>query len=517
MEPDSLPFEPAIPTSSTSIDVLDGQTEVVLGQSAVGESAPLPDAHSTLADEVAHQPLEAVNSEWFPRAAVPTVSPLMAVAGGPPAVEIVSVAPCIEYPAHHQQLCAQHFTAVANQGCTRPALSPVAEQVPAHLEVVCGTLRGTFITATSRVLVKENGCLTREISPNEMERLGGRAQTKKWKQSIKLVNPDGTTGRSIGEWIRDQGLGSRTHTHAPSICPIIRDQTALHPVNSQDAHLLGNFNLAAAKEAMDAHLSRLNLGFRPGDPSARNLPNHLPKPNPVGGQGVMGRMVDLRQMSYQQLLVLARANGRSGGEVLSTLLPLPPGVQPGRQAFTSGQEGPKRLGGHKHSTEGLALLGDYLAGGRVEPPWEALGADKPPTIADQEVDLRQLYALVKEAGGCEEVSVKRGWQCIAEKIGLEDGMGAATGSSLRSFYQRFLLRAEMQEEALNQYQPDFVKSQMLASDGSGALEHGTSLDADEENGKGGIGENQILEIGMKDDGKANGDITQVDKMVLQCA
>ncbi|CAD7695515.1 unnamed protein product [Ostreobium quekettii] len=435
---------------------------------------------------------------------VPTVSPLLALAGGMPVLEVVSVGTS----AGQDGMSREPQRVGGDRGggnCQgeQSTSTPEPESVPAHVQVVCGILQGTFVTATSRVVIKENGHLTREITPNEMERLGGRAQTKKWKQSIKLLNTDGTLGGSIGDWLRDQGLDVRV-PHSTSAFPIKRQRTALHPVNHQDAQHPRGFDIAAAKARMEAHLAGLHLGYRPGSPVEALVPQQL---LPLATSAPQLRTVDLQEMSYQQLLVLARANGNGG--VASTLLPTPPGIQPGREAFVSGQECPKRPGRQGQIAEGLALLGEYLSGERSEPPWGALGADKPPTVADQEVDLRRLYALVKEAGGCDEVSGRRGWQSIAQKIGLGDGTATGAGPSLRTFYHRFLLRAERQEEALSQYR--------AAPNGGCALVDSTSPETDDENGKQGGSENQVLEVAKVEGAKANGGVRSVGSRILQYA
>ena len=42
-----------------------------------------------------------------------------------------------------------------------------------------------------------------EIGPTDFERRGGRAQSKKWKESVKLF-VDGPPGLSIGKWLTQQ-------------------------------------------------------------------------------------------------------------------------------------------------------------------------------------------------------------------------------------------------------------------------------------------------------------------------
>lgn len=55
-------------------------------------------------------------------------------------------------------------------------------QIPATVEVVCGTLRGTYDVAKTKILYLSHMGGIREATPTEFERLGGRQATKKWKQ-----------------------------------------------------------------------------------------------------------------------------------------------------------------------------------------------------------------------------------------------------------------------------------------------------------------------------------------------
>ena len=64
-----------------------------------------------------------------------------------------------------------------------PAPRPVpAKDVPTHLRVCCGTMRGNF--DVQRALVILDG--GREISPTEFERMAGKAASKKWKASVRI-------------------------------------------------------------------------------------------------------------------------------------------------------------------------------------------------------------------------------------------------------------------------------------------------------------------------------------------
>ena len=57
---------------------------------------------------------------------------------------------------------------------------------PELIRVTCGTLRGTLLPGC-RVREEKILCDGKEITPAEFERLGGRANTKKWKKSIHVV------------------------------------------------------------------------------------------------------------------------------------------------------------------------------------------------------------------------------------------------------------------------------------------------------------------------------------------
>lgn len=74
-------------------------------------------------------------------------------------------------------------------------------QIPATVEVVCGNLRGTYDVAKAKVLYLSHLGGIREATPTEFERLGGRQATKKWKQSIRVVDTHGQPGKSLGEWL----------------------------------------------------------------------------------------------------------------------------------------------------------------------------------------------------------------------------------------------------------------------------------------------------------------------------
>jgi hypothetical protein len=57
----------------------------------------------------------------------------------------------------------------------------------------------------------------REVSATEFERLGGRGATKKWRQSIRLVNPDGEQHQQ-----QRAKCNSALHTVFPNSCTAFR-------------------------------------------------------------------------------------------------------------------------------------------------------------------------------------------------------------------------------------------------------------------------------------------------------
>ncbi len=46
-----------------------------------------------------------------------------------------------------------------------------------------------------------SGCAGEDVSPTEFERLGGRATTKKWKTSVRVLEENGQVGQTLGDWL----------------------------------------------------------------------------------------------------------------------------------------------------------------------------------------------------------------------------------------------------------------------------------------------------------------------------
>ena len=75
---------------------------------------------------------------------------------------------------------------------------------PELLHVQCGSLKGTLMPGC-RVREERILCDGAEITPADFERLGGRANTKKWKKSIRVVLPGREDGPRVGTWLRARG------------------------------------------------------------------------------------------------------------------------------------------------------------------------------------------------------------------------------------------------------------------------------------------------------------------------
>ena len=56
----------------------------------------------------------------------------------------------------------------------------------------------------------------KELRPNEFERQGGRASSKKWKASIKVLLPNGQSGVPISTWLARRGTPFQARSHQRS-------------------------------------------------------------------------------------------------------------------------------------------------------------------------------------------------------------------------------------------------------------------------------------------------------------
>lgn len=63
--------------------------------------------------------------------------------------------------------------------------------LPVCLQVCCGDMVGVLLVAKGKIALNFGQHNEKEVSPTEFERLGGRSATKKWKQSIRLIDDNG--------------------------------------------------------------------------------------------------------------------------------------------------------------------------------------------------------------------------------------------------------------------------------------------------------------------------------------
>jgi SAND domain len=153
-----------------------------------------------------------------------------------------------------------------------------------------------LVVAKAKIVLDAGTVEEREVSPTEFERLGGRAATKKWKQSIRILNSDGSMGRPVGEVLQAMGLDMRSNTLS-FVTPSIRRPVAQYPVQQ------GRSGGELTQHVITSHLQKRCLGYLSGD-SSTSLPAQLPRLPP----GV--RVVDVGATSYEE----PRPRGpRSGG------------------------------------------------------------------------------------------------------------------------------------------------------------------------------------------------------------
>jgi hypothetical protein len=71
-----------------------------------------------------------------------------------------------------------------------PAPPPTSQQASVRVPVECGTLTGVLLLPHPRVVVGEGTAAGKTVSPTEFERMGGKAASKKWRTSIRLLNSE---------------------------------------------------------------------------------------------------------------------------------------------------------------------------------------------------------------------------------------------------------------------------------------------------------------------------------------
>jgi hypothetical protein len=99
---------------------------------------------------------------------------------------------CLTSPSHGapgEEASADGAADGAGDAADCSGSKPVLPKV--SLRVACGDMIGTLLVHRARIVINEGTGDEKEVSPTEFERLGGRSATKKWKQSIRLVNDDG--------------------------------------------------------------------------------------------------------------------------------------------------------------------------------------------------------------------------------------------------------------------------------------------------------------------------------------
>jgi phage terminase small subunit len=99
---------------------------------------------------------------------------------------------CLTSPSHAaagEEASGDGAAECAGDGAECSGGKPVLPHV--SLRVACGDMIGTLLVHRARIVINEGTGDEKEVSPTEFERLGGRSATKKWKQSIRLVNDDG--------------------------------------------------------------------------------------------------------------------------------------------------------------------------------------------------------------------------------------------------------------------------------------------------------------------------------------
>jgi hypothetical protein len=83
--------------------------------------------------------------------------------------------------------CLQCYTATV----AALLLSGMLRMLPICLQVCCGDMVGVLLVAKGKIALNFGQINEKEVSPTEFERLGGRSATKKWKQSIRLIDDNG--------------------------------------------------------------------------------------------------------------------------------------------------------------------------------------------------------------------------------------------------------------------------------------------------------------------------------------
>lgn len=157
--------------------------------------------------------------------------------------------------------------------------------------VICNGNKGTFLVNTQTVMCCCNVCFRREskksgITPTEFERHSGLGTAKKWRNSIKVDDGDGTL--AIGRWLEQNNIAGPPSTRKGS------ETTDKRVSSASDAGVDGKGNLAqnagkgtshpnctAKDTGRDAMLLNMHIPakLRAGKEYQAEVPLPLPKPS----------------------------------------------------------------------------------------------------------------------------------------------------------------------------------------------------------------------------------------------
>ncbi|GFR43633.1 hypothetical protein Agub_g4733, partial [Astrephomene gubernaculifera] len=107
--------------------------------------------------------------------------------------------------AHARLLAAHRGRRAAEAAEAAAAAADAAERrrvAPSEIPVVCNGLAGVFLVGPCLVRSGEG----RTLSPTEFERIAGKAASKKWKVTLRVLTPGGTPGPTLGEHLVELGL-----------------------------------------------------------------------------------------------------------------------------------------------------------------------------------------------------------------------------------------------------------------------------------------------------------------------
>ncbi|KAK9908321.1 hypothetical protein WJX75_005988 [Coccomyxa subellipsoidea] len=342
-----------------------------------------------------------------------------------------------------------------------PSAEPVdlPEGIQDTVDVICGDAIGLMDIRRARILFEGQ-----DISPTELEKIGGRGASKKWKTSLRVINADGKPGKLVGDWLQSQGLDIRhsqlvRYTGKPSPPPASRPQRPVvrppvakaQPAVRTVPTVKPSKPVSALKPqppSVDllAHLQSQYIGFIPGDPTVDGVPAELPASS-VGSAASDVTVIHMNRISHEELMKMSRD---SATDPLGALLPNQPGILPEREAHLTGHQPAKksRVTPAADVNEAAALIGDYMAGRMADPPWRALGHSKAPLICGVDLNLHQLYKAVQSHGGFEATISNKCWGKVATKLGIDKSTHTNASFVLKNAYTRYLLAYETQVRAL---------------------------------------------------------------------